>query len=120
MCVLRHLTFTALLSLSATTIDATPYDGLYRPANDDHWTCNPDRIGEERQAVAIEGDKLFGVENTCTLSGATPVRDMNAVLYDAKCEAEGATYIYRLMLMHHANGVWVIDDGFASEWISCP
>ncbi len=73
-----------------------------------------------RGDVAIQGDKLFGVENTCTLSKATPVREMNAELYDAKCNAEGTTYAYRVMLMGHANGVYVIEDGFASEWIACP
>ncbi|SFK92362.1 hypothetical protein [Shimia haliotis] len=120
MYFLRPLTAVTLAALLPAAAFATSFDGLYKPAGTDYWTCDPERIGEDRHAVAIQGDKLFGVENTCTLTNAVPVREMNATLYDAKCAAEGATYAYRIILMRHANGVYVIEDGFASEWLNCP
>ncbi|MCP4820865.1 MAG: hypothetical protein GY883_16875 [Shimia sp.] len=120
MFLFRPLAYAVCAALLPTITQATPFDGIYKPAGTDYWSCDAERIGEDRHAVAIQGDKLFGVENTCTLSKATPVREMNAELYDAKCNAEGTTYAYRVMLMGHANGVYVIEDGFASEWIACP
>lgn len=120
MFAFRPLTAAAFVALLPALAHTTPYDGLYKPADSDYWTCDPERVGEDRHALAIEGDKLYGVENTCTLTNAVPVREMNATLYDAKCSAEGSTYAYRLILMRHANGVFVIEDGFAAEWLNCP
>lgn len=98
---------------------ATPYDGIYRPNYDfaDSWDCRS--VGQDGGALAIEADRLLGVENTCQLTAPVEVRDMNAVLYDAQCAGEGESYSERLMLMAHDFGVYVIRDGIVLDWIRC-
>jgi len=98
---------------------ATPYDGLFRPNYDfaASWDCT--NVGMEGGALAIEGDRLFGVENTCTLADPVDVRGMNAVLYDATCSGEGEVYEERIMLMAHDFGVYVIRDAMVADWLSC-
>lgn len=98
---------------------ATPFDGLYRPNHDfaERWDCRS--VGRDGGALAIEGDRLIGVENSCRLTAPVEVRDMNAVLYDADCTAEGESYAERVMLMAHDFGVYVIRDGLVLDWLAC-
>ena len=62
---------------------------------------------------------LEGVESSCKLTKPTKVRGMDAVLYDAICSSEGEQYSYRVMLMRRDNGIYVVQNGYASEWRSC-
>lgn len=109
------LGFAALLGTSAA---AGPFDGTYQPAGY-QWSCRSDQIGMDGGALSIQGDVLRGVENYCRLTRPTPVRDMNAVLYDAVCSAEGSQYSERVMLMRHRNGVYVMRDGSVADWRPC-
>ena len=114
----RIITLALTLSLPALA-NATPYEGVFRPNYDfaESWDCTS--IGMDGGAVAIEGDKLHGVENTCTLTDPVEVRGMNATLYDAECAAEGETAAERVMLMAHEYGIYVIRNGFVSDWLRC-
>jgi hypothetical protein len=107
------------LALFPSLALATPYDGLYRPNYDfaASWDCTS--VGMEGGALAIEGDRLIGVESACELGAPVEVRGMNAVLYDATCEGEGEAYEERVMLMAHDFGVYVIRDGIVADWLSC-
>ena len=108
------------LLAAATPVLATPYDGVFRPnyAWAEGWDCQS--IGMDGGAVAIQGDQLLGVENSCTLTDPVEVRGMEATLYDAECSGEGTTYTERLMLMSSGDGgVVVIRNGWASEWARC-
>jgi len=109
----------ALAALAPALCLATPYDGLYRPNYDvaAAWDC--ERIGVDGGALAIEDDKLMGVETTCTLSDPVEVRDMDGVLYDASCSSEGEAYGQRIMLLAHEFGVYVIRDGVVLDWLRC-
>ncbi len=111
-------------ALIATTSAAfaTPYEGVYRPASAaaQTWTCRSVDVGMDGGAVAIQGDRLRGVENNCLLTNPVDVRGMSATLYDAECSGEGETYTERLMLMKgYDGGVVVIRDGWASDWARC-
>ena len=108
-----------LLALLPSLALATPYDGLYRPNYDFAlgWDCTT--VGMDGGALALEGDRLIGLENACRLSAPVEVRDMNAVLYDASCSGEGETTSERIMLMAHEFGVYVIRDGMVLDWLRC-
>ena len=106
----------ALLPLAAA---AGPFDGLYRPNYDwaSAWDCAS--VGIDGGALAVEGETLKAVENTCTLTDPVEVRDMAAVLYDASCTGEGGESQGRIMLMTHDFGIYVVRDGFVLDWIRC-
>ncbi|GGD32267.1 hypothetical protein [Sinisalibacter lacisalsi] len=116
---MRLATLALALALAPSLAVATPYDGLYRPNYDfaAAWDCAT--VGVEGGALAIEGTRLIGVENTCELGDPVEVRGMNAVLYDATCEGEGEAYDERVMLMAHDFGVYVIRDAMVVDWLSC-
>ncbi|TYB81611.1 hypothetical protein [Maritimibacter fusiformis] len=116
---MRRIIALALTCALPATASATPYDGMFRPNYDfaASWDCTS--LGMDGGAVAVQGDKLIGVENTCTLTDPVEVRDMNATLYDAECSGEGETARERLMLMAHDYGIYVIRDGFVSDWLRC-
>ena len=116
---MRRLSALFLICTLPLPLAATPYDGVFRPNFDfaESWDCTT--LGAEGGAVGVEGDKLIGVENTCTLTDPVEVRDMNATLYDADCTGEGETVRARVMLMAHDYGIYVIRDGFVSDWLRC-
>ncbi|PIE08533.1 MAG: hypothetical protein CSA73_01540 [Rhodobacterales bacterium] len=118
----KRLLFCFGLIATTSAAFATPYDGIYRPAsaNGAAWTCRSMDGGMDGGAVAIQGDRLQGVGNSCLLTNPVDVRGMSATLYDAECSGEGATYTERLMLMKsHDGGVVVIRDGWAANWARC-
>lgn len=108
----------ACVALIAAPAFTGPFDGIYQPAGY-QWSCRSEQIGMDSGALAIQGDVLRGVENYCRLTRPTPVRDMNAVLYDAVCSAEGSQYSERVMLMRHPHGVYVMRDGSVADWRRC-
>lgn len=116
---MRRIIALALTLALPALANATPYDGVFRPNYDfaASWDCST--IGSEGGAVAVQGDKLLGVENTCTLTDPVEVRGMSATLYDAECTGEGETASERVMLMAHDYGIYVIRDGFVSDWLLC-
>ncbi|SOC19750.1 hypothetical protein SAMN05877809_1113 [Rhodobacter sp. JA431] len=105
--------------LTAVSVHAGPFDGVYHPAGET-WDCRSDQIGGDGGAVAILGEWLEGVESRCQLTQPTPVRDMKAVLYDAVCSELGETTTHRLMILSHDRGVYLIRDGYVSDWRFCP
>ena len=110
--------FVLAVGLPAAAV-AGPFDGLYRPNYD--WALDWDclRVGVDGGALAVEGETLRAVENSCTLRDPVEIRDMDAVLYAADCTGEGGASQGRIMLMAHDFGVYVIRDGFVLDWISC-
>lgn len=97
------------IGLSGAAI-ASPYDGLYRPDTDwaQGWDCTS--VGADGGAISFGGDQYFGIENQCSLSNPTPIRGMDATLFDADCSAEGESYTYRLMVMATDAGIAVIQN----------
>lgn len=106
-------------ALGAFAAPALAFDGLYRPAGDwaADWDC--ESVGMDGGAIAVQGDRFIGVENLCTLHDPVNVRGMEAVLYDATCEAEGETYSYRIMLHRTFDGIAVISEGVAANFVHC-
>ena len=107
--------FLAVLSGPAA---ATPYDGLYHP-DFGGWSCQPDQVGIVGGALGIEGDRIQGLGYACRLSRPTPVRDMDAVLYDETCEGDWEAPPGRVMLMPSEDGVLMIRNGGITEWLRC-
>lgn len=117
---MRAIVTTALAALAPLALAAGPFDGLYRPNYDwaKSWDCKT--VGMDGGALEIRGDRLSGVENTCTLTDPVEVRDMAAVLYDESCVGEGTTGATgRVMIMRHDFGVYVITDGLVLDWLRC-
>jgi len=112
----------AMMASNSTSIAyATPFDGLYAPANSfESWSCKASELGGDGGAVGVENGYLRGVENACELTKPTDIRGMAAILYDAICSGEGEQYTQRVMLMRHDSGIYVIQDGYSAEWRSCP
>ena len=50
-------------------------------------------------ALEVADERLTAVDNSCTLTEPVEIRDMQAVLYDANCSAEGEETGGRIMLM---------------------
>jgi len=104
----------------AAPVSAGPFDGLYRPDQPwaEGWDCKS--VGQDGGALAVDGDVLHGVENSCQLSNPVPVTGMDAILYDAECSGEGETYSKRVMLLRLPGGLAMIEDGSVSPLVSCP
>ncbi len=98
---------------------AGPFDGLYRPNYDwaSAWDCTS--VGIDGGALAVEGETLRAVDNSCTLTDPVDIRDMEAVLYDAACTGAAGASEGRIILMLHDFGIYVIRDGFVLDWIRC-
>ncbi|OUS33498.1 hypothetical protein A9Q94_19105 [Rhodobacterales bacterium 56_14_T64] len=117
-----HKIWTNVLALViiGTSAHAAPFDGLYAPESGyADWSCNPEEIGMGGGAVAVRDGYLYGVESECELVNPTNVRGMNAVLYDAICTGEGEEYSYRVMMMRQDTGIYLVQDGFVSDWRNC-
>ena len=114
-------TIAMMASNSISIAYATPFDGLYAPANGfEFWSCKASELGGDGGAVGVENGHLQGVENACELTNPTNIRGMDAILYDGVCSGEGEQYTHRVMLMRHDSGIYVIQDGYSAEWRSCP
>ncbi len=95
-------------------------EGLYRPAYPEYadWNCRA--LGQDGGAVGIRDGMLVGTENACALTTPTPVRGMNAMLFDSTCNGEGVRYDGgRVMLMTSPAGLYLVRDGSAVEWQRC-
>jgi len=104
--------------LIAAIATATPFDGLYKLV-DGSWSCNPEDIGMDSGALSLQDGYLHGIENSCELTEPTNVRGMDAVLYDALCSGEGEQYSYRLMILRHEQGIYLVQDDYVAEWHNC-
>ena len=107
-----------IAALLAGTAGATPYDGLYHPSFGG-WSCEREQVGVVGGALSIEGDRINGLAYSCRLSGPTPVRDMDAVLYDEQCEGDWEAPPGRVMLMQSEDGVLMIRNSGVTEWLRC-
>ncbi|MGH1576761.1 hypothetical protein [Planktotalea sp.] len=97
---------------------AGEYDGIYRPVDYKDWDCK--NVGMDGGALQIKDGQFFGVESACDLTNPTPVRDMNATLFDMICSAEGETFSERILIMHTEDGVLTVrDQGYVSELTRC-
>jgi hypothetical protein len=115
-------TFITLVStvIGTMAVATTPFEGVYLPVNADptKWDCQ--NISFEGGAVAIKGNWLIDIENTCELTNPSRVIGMKAFLYDGHCAIEGDEYSERIILMEQANGrIFVIRDGSVNMWKPC-
>ena len=114
-----HIILAIFALLAPIQAVAGPFDGLFRPNYDwaESWDCKS--VGRDGGAMAIDGEKVWGIDNPCTLSDPVEVRGMSAVLYDLTCAGEGEPYSERAMIMAHPFGVYVVTDGLVLDWLRC-
>lgn len=98
---------------------AEGFDGLYHPEGQLGWLCDEPSLGQDGGALAIRDGKLIGVESTCEMRNPVNVRDMDAVLYDLSCSAEGETSAERVLIARSDTGVIILRNGFAAHWTTC-
>jgi hypothetical protein len=109
--------FSIIFAFLASPVLAGNYDGTFRPEGALDWTCTGS--GSYGGAIAVRDNTLFDIEIACDLSNATPVRDMNATLYDGQCLGLAGSFRQRVMLMRTNSGIAIIRGGEASEWVRC-
>ena len=115
---MRSLGAFLLVAVSATSLAAGPFDGLYRPDGPETWDCAS--VGSEGGALAVQDDVYYGVESMCRLTEPVAVNGMSAILYNAECNGEGETWTKRMMFMPVEGGLAVITDGFVRQLKRCP
>lgn len=98
---------------------AQGFDGLYFPEGQRGWLCDEESLGQDGGALAIRERKLIGVETSCALTRPVNVRDMDAVLYDLDCTAEGEQATERALIARSDTGVIILRDGFVAQWQKC-
>jgi hypothetical protein len=108
---MRIALLTFLLSVVATVVWAGPFDGRYRPdhAGGDSWDCKT--IGKDGGAILITSSLFFAVGSRCTLRDPQRVSGMDATLYDAICQSDGAPWERRIMIMKTDTGIAVVQKG---------
>lgn len=94
--------------------------GLYYPAGQGTWDCIT--VGMDGGAVAVQGTRLQGVENTCEMGNAFAVPGLDAMTFDLSCVGEGTSYDGgRVLLMPlQDGGLAILRNGFVSTWMRCP
>lgn len=108
---MRYVLPVLLAALFAAQAWAGPYDGRYRPdhPSGDSWDCK--NIGQDGGAILLTSGGFFAVGSRCTLRDGVRVTGMDATLYDAICQADGAPWQRRIMIMKTENGIAVIQKG---------
>ncbi len=111
--------FSLACALVAIGAPALALDGLYRPDFDwaAEWDCKA--VGMDGGAVELRGTEFIGVENFCELTNPVTVRGMGATLYDAVCDAEGMQETRRMMVHRTFQGMAILTDGVAANFVRC-
>jgi hypothetical protein len=97
--------------VTATAAWAGPYDGRYRPDNPggDSWDCKT--VGRDKGAVLLTSNIFFALGTRCTLRDPAAVTGLDATLYNAICQSDGAPWQSRIMIMRTDIGISVVQKG---------
>ena len=105
-----------VLALLPFAASANPFDGVYK--QNANAECG--LIGVDGGALEIKDGIFYGVESECRMTRPVNVVDMNATLYDMKCQGEGTEWEARAMFMKPADdGLIMVWDGFAFQYDRC-
>ncbi|GGL69121.1 hypothetical protein GCM10011392_24440 [Wenxinia marina] len=100
--------FLGLMPLPAVSQD---FNGLCFPGDG----CTGD--------VPISGNTFYTCEENCLMENATPVRGMDAILYDVTCRGDSGTSLRRMMFVRtfssSGTSAWVIENGGITPLIRC-
>lgn len=108
--------FSTLIFLSASSVIAGEFDGIYAP--NATWDCKA--VGMDHGAWEIKDNTMEMTETGCTMSNPVNVRNMDAVLFDLACVESEFEWSSRVMLMHTDDGLLAISKGNATRWKRCP
>ncbi|MFK8035568.1 MAG: hypothetical protein AB8B94_15630 [Hyphomicrobiales bacterium] len=116
---LRNALMGALWLLCASLVSVHAFDGLYYPKDDpEPWNCKAEDIGQYGGSLGVQEDKLYGVENTCTLT--SPRTTVYGLEFIGLCSGEGDEYREIITLLRTPMGLTVTSNGHKSEWLQCP
>lgn len=105
--------------LTGSAIAQSKFDGLYYPKDDpEPWNCKAEDIGQYGGSLGVQEDKLYGVENTCTLT--SPRTTVYGLEFIGLCSGEGDEYREIITLLRTPMGLTVTSNGHTSEWLQCP
>lgn len=98
------------------------FEGLYRPSGPDGetWSCNPQRLGQDRGALAVLDGHLEGLENRCELTDPRPGPMDASVTYKMTCKGEGMVSFGEVTLSLTASGLRLMREGRSFDWVRCP
>lgn len=76
-------------------------------------------------AEPIDGKSFNTCEETCTMRNATPIRDMDANIYDVTCAGDSSNSMYRMIMgrYHDFNGnlrAYIVTPDGPLELERCP
>lgn len=100
----------------ATPAAAQAIDGIFQPSGMS-WSCDPDQIGMDGGAVAIQNGVIDGVENRCNLTQAQP--SGTGTRFVAVCSAEGTDYSEPVTIFPTSDGVRIERNGSTANWTRC-
>lgn len=95
---------------------AQDIDGIFQPSGSS-WSCDPEQIGIDGGAVAIQSGVINGVENRCNLT--QPKSSGTGTSFVAVCSAEGTDYSEPITISPTADGVRIERNGSTANWTRC-
>lgn len=117
--MMRGVTVAALAVVStAPALGQTgPFQGGWTQGNPSACVYGRDDVN---YAMRIIGNTLQGLETQCQLANPTAIRDMSAMLFDARCFGEGEEWSNRLLMMIDTEGRLVtIANGYVATYQRC-
>ncbi|WP_296644727.1 hypothetical protein [Roseinatronobacter sp.] len=104
--------FMIALPVSAIS-DTLRFDGTYSLSGQTQ-DCKVENNNMVSAAFRIQNGLLYGLGSVCRLDNPTPIRDMNAVLYDINCADVDGNWPKRIFLMYTQDkGLLRVLDGHA-------
>jgi len=100
-----------LLVFTTTAAGAGPYDGRYKPDTPagESWDCR--NIGQDGGAVLLTANIFCALGTRFTLRDPVKLSGMDGTLYDAICQADGAPWQRRILILRTDTGITVVQKG---------
>ncbi len=116
---MRWIVSVAALIATAAVAGPGPFDGQYllRDAVDRGLlSCG---TVEDWMLMTIDDGFIRDGEVGCRLENPVTVRDMKALLFDARCFAEGHESTHRLLLVKRPGGIGIASGDWFEDLVRC-
>ena len=112
--------FCVVGSFATPTLAAEPWEGIWAAEKD--WCQYADDIGSHDPApIRITSSGIFGLENSCDISGVKRIDQLKAWVIDMACSGEGQQYDDRELFLITRDALLLryTMDGFAIQMHRC-